>query len=487
MKLSHKDSIFITLVLLFLLVSLSYPGDLIHVTDLYDYSDTARIFAGDYKAKERSSHSILYGFLLSPLVKLTGNFLLIKFMSLLWLFILILIIYYKSGKKRKSLFLMLLSPLVWYMSPWLSPLPLVYLLFTLSYLFIDKFNKDGTYRNLIYSALLLGLASSLWDPALYFSIIFLFSFFYDHKLHLSISFLFFIFIGIIPKLILDAVVFNFAFYGIIKHFLSTLSFGFFKGIYGEYTSTFLATILTFLFIPVYSFCFYKKEVFLKFKKPILFITFSWIFVLLTNSQPRLIFLPIPIALLTLGKILNNKQFKIQIAIFSIISLLVIIPYMVQITYDINLPFVSDHSLKISNYKITKERLNINLKEDLIKIGEEYPSETFLVGNLPDDYKKFAHFYWGSKIKEFVSVQDYNLYTNNDSIIASKRLETNPPQNIRRSFWMEVGLEKNKNDKTDYSKINYALSLEDSLIIDNFELIKKYKSVSLYKKFTPAHI
>ncbi len=487
MELSNKRLIILTILIAFLLVISSYPKDLIDVTDLYDYSDAARIFAGDYKAKERSSHSMLYGFLLSPLVKITGNFFIIKFMSLLWLFLLIILIYHISGKNRKSLLLLLVSPLIWYMAPWLSPLPLVYLLFTLAYFFIDKFKIYGKYKYFIYSGLCLGLASALWDPALYFSIIFLFSFFYNKKLYSSLWFASLIIAGMVPKFILDYVFFDFAFYGLIKHLLSTISFSLFKGIYEEYTSTIAATILTLIFIPIYFFFLYKKEVFIKYKSPVIFITLSWLFVILTNAQPRLIFIPLPIALLILGRILGNKQVKIQIVVSLAISFFVITPYLIQITHEINLPFVSEYFIDFRNIKISSEITSDNLRNDLINLGEEYPLETFVVGNAPDDYRKLAHFYWGDNIKEFVSIQDYNLYYNNQSIISSKRFETSPPPNVRRTIWLEAGLGKNQNDKTDYDSISYALSLEGNLTLKNFQFVKKYKSLYLYKKLSQEHI
>ena len=63
-----------TALLLFILAAITVPHGLLDVTDLNDYSDTAKYFAGDYKAKFRAGHSIFYGFMLSPYVAFTKSF-----------------------------------------------------------------------------------------------------------------------------------------------------------------------------------------------------------------------------------------------------------------------------------------------------------------------------------------------------------------------------------------------------------------------------
>jgi hypothetical protein len=47
--------------------------------------------------------------------------------------------------------------------------------------------------------------------------------------------------------------------------------------------------------------------------------------------------------------------------------------------------------------------------------------------------------------------------------------------------MAVELRKTIADNTDYQSINHAISLEDSLDLDNFKLLKKYQVLSVFKK------
>ena len=71
----------LTILAIFLIAFITVPFNLADLTDIKDYSDTAKFFAGEYRAKLRTSHSLLYGFMLAPYVKLTNNFFLLKFAS----------------------------------------------------------------------------------------------------------------------------------------------------------------------------------------------------------------------------------------------------------------------------------------------------------------------------------------------------------------------------------------------------------------------
>ena len=76
-----------------------------------------------------------------------------------------------SNKNKKTLLLILTSPIVWFMAPWISPIQLSSLLFLWGYYFIKKYDEKGKIKNLFYSALFLGLSWAFWDPIIYFSIL----------------------------------------------------------------------------------------------------------------------------------------------------------------------------------------------------------------------------------------------------------------------------------------------------------------------------
>src|SRR3989344_4693814 len=99
MKLSKYNKIVLVSILLVVLtISTNYYGS----TDIYDYSDSARFFAGGYSADIRSSHSYFYGFLHSILLNIFQSYFVFKITSLIFLFILILSVYYISEKNSKA-------------------------------------------------------------------------------------------------------------------------------------------------------------------------------------------------------------------------------------------------------------------------------------------------------------------------------------------------------------------------------------------------
>lgn len=478
----NKTIICIAIILIAFISVITVPHNILDVTDLNDYSDTAKFFAGEYRAKHRNTHSIFYGFMLSPYVKLTKSFFLLKLSSVFWLTLIILSIYYISGWNRKILLLFIASPLVWYLSPWLSPVPASAFIFLWAYHFISCFESTGRTKHIIYAGVLVGFASAFWDPSLYIGLFFLVSFLYDKKFYYVWVFLISFLIGLLPKLILDYAVFGFPFYGILKFLGALIAFGFFGGAYSQgYSSPgFLNFLESLIFLPILIYKLYKRQFLKIYKKATIFITLSLIFILL-NPQPRPLFVILPIILLLIGKQITTKQFRMQITIFIVLSILVVIPYLIQSNYETNLIRFTLNPNAYKNFYITSDITDKNLINDLHEIESEYPNNLFLVGNDKDHYRKLAHLYFGSNIKEFVSIEDYMLYINNKTTIASKKFSSNANSNFRREIWIEVGLGKNRNDNTDYAAIEYAIIFGNQTNIPDFELIKSYRRLSLFKK------
>ena len=174
-----RNWIIIFLLTLLTLITLltGYEGS----TDVGDYSDVAKYFSGDYAAKIRSSHSYFYGFLVSPLIALFGSFIVFKILSLIFLLLIVYSVYLITGKNKKTFWLMIFSPIIWYMVPWVNSIQLSALLFLWAYIFVKKYDKTEKFKFLILSGILVGLSWAFWDAILFFSVIFAIA---------SISFLF---------------------------------------------------------------------------------------------------------------------------------------------------------------------------------------------------------------------------------------------------------------------------------------------------------
>ncbi|MEK6933966.1 MAG: hypothetical protein AABW75_03760 [Nanoarchaeota archaeon] len=480
----RNNKIIALILLIFIIITLatSYYGS----TDLGDYADVAKFFAGDYRADIRSSHSYLFGFVHAPFVKLTQSFIFFKISSLFFLALLIYSLFIISGKNKNTLYLLLVSPIIWYMAPWINPIQIASLLLLWAYYYLDKYEKDNNTKYLIYSALLIGLGWAFWDTILYFGVLLAISFLYNKKVSHLVFYIIFIFIGLAPRLILDQILFNFAFYTSIKTFISgfvNLAGGIYGASYGHTKLAFFNLLPWLLTIPIMFWPLYKREFFKENKKTMIFLSLSFL-LLLTNSQIRYLLTLVPIMLLLISKNMNERALKIQFISSVIITIIFIIPYIILIGYNINGEIYGTDIVGI----IAKKQFQISsiqpadlIIEDLLKLEKEFPNEIFIVGNKPDDYQILADLYWNKEIKEFVSIQDYSLWKKNESIIFKK--EFSPLLNIpeRRQIWIEGGIKKNENDHTNYKDINYALSIGEPIKLEGFNIVKRYNQLYISKK------
>jgi len=474
-----RNWIIIFLLTLLTLITLltGYEGS----TDVGDYSDVAKYFSGDYAAKIRSSHSYFYGFLVSPLIALFGSFIVFKILSLIFLLLIVYSVYLITGKNKKTFWLMIFSPIIWYMVPWVNSIQLSALLFLWAYIFVKKYDKTEKFKFLILSGILVGLSWAFWDAILFFSVIFAISFLYNKKFYHFILFFIFLLVGLLPKLILDHLLFNFVFMGILRYLSGIVTAVFFQGIYGNMGSSYsFATFLAILaFLPIFSYKLFSRENWRTNKKPIIFL-FLVFLVILKNPQLRYLLFLTPIIITELAPKLTERQFKKQLAVFSVITILVTIPYIIQINNSTN---AEEFSSLLSNFNSIKisESQRVLIEQDLENITNEFQNKVFIVGNEDDDYQKLAHIYWGEKVKEFVSIQDYRLFLNNQTVLFEKEFMPIPNIRDRRQIWLAGGINKNKNDDTNYTGINFGIGMNEPINLEDFSVVKKYNILYLSER------
>jgi hypothetical protein len=478
-KLSKNEKYLISIIFLFMII-LTLLTQFEGTTDIKDYANVAKFFSGDLSSKIRTSHSYLFGFLQFPFVLLTKTFISFKLTSLIFLFLIVLSVYYISGKDKKALWLMLLSPIVWYIAPWISPIQLSSLLFLWAFYFMKKFHENEKISNLFYSGTLIGLGWALWGSILFFGIFLGISFLYNKKFYHSIYFIFFVFIGLLPRMILDQFLFGFPLYTIIRHIIAVISFSLLGGFYNQGSDfNLINIILILIFIPFYSYTLFTKKNFKKDIKTNIFIILSFLLII-ANPQIRLTLIVIPILIISLIKNIDKKRFAFQIAFFLIISLLLINPYLIQIKYETN---ATDFGALIKNFPniLINEPTNKIISQDLSKISTKYPNQIFVVGNTDDKYADLAFIYWGGDINEFVSMQDYQLYLNNEPTLQEQSFCTHSKISNRRDFCLSMTLRKSFNDQTDYSSIRYAISNEETLNLEGFEIKESFKILKVFEK------
>jgi len=483
-KKSKKINSQITLIILtiFLLLLLVLSTKYSDSADVGDYAGTAKFFAGKQQAKLRASHSIVYGLIHSPLVKLTNSFVLMKVSSVLWLSLLILSVYYISKKNKKTLLLFITTPIIWYLAPWVISFQLCSLLFLWGYFFLKKYEEKEKIKYLLYSGLLIGLSWAFWDAVIYFAIILAFCFLYNKKTFHFIYFIFFLFVGTLPKLLVDQVLFGFAFYSIFKHFSAMISGPLYGGVYNTPgVRDPINILLVLIMVPFYSYLFFTKKIFLKYKKTIIFLVLSLVIIVYNTAQIRYLLIIVPIIILILGEVLNERQFKIQIIIFLVLTLLVINPYIIQIKYQTNGKEFDTFIRNFPNLEINSQFKENLILEDLNQIAKEYPNEFFVVGPNADDFQYLAHLYWDSEIKEFVSIQDYQLFMSHETALASETFCSDSKPWNRRDVCITIELRKAIRDKTDYEAINLGISMDEPINIPGFVMIKKYNVLYLSRK------
>jgi len=475
----------VILILIIITLFTRYYGS----ADAGDYSDSAKFFSGKYAGDIRNSHSYLYGFIHSFFVGAFENFFFFKITSLVCLALIIYSVYYISNKDRKTLWLILLSPTAWYMAPWISPIQLSGLFLLWAWYFMKRYDESLKLSNLFYSGIFIGLGWAVWDTIVFFGAFLAISFLFQRKTSHSLYFVIFVLAGLLPRLILDQYLFNFPFYTILKSSFGTLTNAFLLGRGSAYVyENIIKNTLLFLYIiisiPLYYFFVYKRTSFIKNRKTILFLSASLLLILI-NPQIRYVLSIAPIIIILTGSYFSDAQFKKQV-IFSLLAIcFFVFPYVIQMGYNINdaltgvevTSFISD----FDKIKFSDRPYREILSEDIEAIADKFPDQYFIVGPTDDSFQVLCDVYWGSKVKEFVSVQDYNLYFKNQSVIFSKTFM--PEINIRdrRQIWLAGGISKNEKDDTPYEEIQYMIVMGEDPGVEGFEKIETYNRLTLWRK------
>ena len=471
--------IVVILIMFILVLSTKYIGS----TDVGDYAGTAKFFAGYYNAKICSSHSCFYGFMSSPFVKITGNLLGMKIMSFIWLVMIMLSVYLISKKDKRTLLLIVTAPIFWYMAPWINPIQIASLLFLWGYYFIDRYEKSQNKLHVFLSGVFIGLSWVFWDSVIFFAIALSLVFFLNKKLSHTLLFTLAVFIGVLPRLILDQILFNFLIYSILRNFVGNFVNLFYTGISGaggHSAITLFNIAIIPLMLPLFSFTFLKPEYFKENKKTVIFLLLS-LLIIFMNPQTRYTLLITPIILLNLGKSLSDKQFKWHLILSIFILFVVTIPYIIQINYDTNAEEITSLLRNIGRLEISSNIPEEILDGDLRLIATDYPSEKFVVGNDEDFYANLAVIYWGDQINEFISIQDYRLGMSGEKVIFEKEFHPLPNIEERREIWIKGGISKTTNDETDYNSVKYAISDKKEIDLNGFKLVKSYDMLNVFEK------
>jgi hypothetical protein len=74
-----------------------------------------------------------------------------------------------------------------------------------------------------------------------------------------------------------------------------------------------------------------------------------------------------------------------------------------------------------------------------------------------------------------------MYMKNEKDIFSRTIESKPVIQDRRQIWIAGGLSRNRYDKTDYEKIEFAIGVDEPIKEKDFEFVKRYGNLYLSRR------
>ena len=442
-------SIFIILVSLF---SNTYGS-----TDTGDYLGVAKGFTGSFITKMRSTHSWVYGLLLAQPLKVFYSPITAKLFNVMWLILIALLLYAVTNSKKVFL-IYTSSPIVWFSAPWVSPIMLGSLLLLASYIFIKKFEESRKSFHLIISGIFLGMATVIWDTALFLSFFFILSFFFNKRVKELLIFIVPFSLAFSVRLVIDFLLFNFPLFSLFRVFGGNLSAVLKLGNYTNVSYPIIDYILLFISIsPLFILLIYRfiKEDYKKYSQEIAFLILSFLLILML-PQTRYLMGIAPLAILLLAnKFKSKKEILLHIFLSFILILYFITPYFGP-TYE------------------------YRLASDLKQIEKDFPSQVFLAGSSenPDLYVHLGMYYWGRDIKKVIPWQEYDYSRFNKTDFQHYRVESKTKLDVMRKLWFEIALSRASTET--YENIEYQIAVENQSELQ-FKLVKNYSLLKVFKK------
>lgn len=434
-------------------------------TDVGDYADASKYFAGEYPAAIRNSHSYLYGFVHAPLVALFESYLPLKVSGLVFLFLLMHSVYWMSGKDRRALWLLLLSPAVWYSGPWIGPLGIAGLSLLWGFWYLRRFQKRKNMRDVFYAGMILGLGIGFWHTLVFFTLILGFCYLIDTRILDGLVFTLGLVMGLVPLFALDWYLFGLPGYTLLKTMSGTLVIMFGGGVgalSNEETLSLLRRLLVLIIFPVSLWLLYRTRTFTKHWREGLFLGLS-LLVILSNPQLRYTLVLAPVSVLITYALLPARYYRNALLLSGALALFVSIPYLFQIDTSLT---ADPAGVEITGVLEQREKLHLqrgwegeSLADSLAQIAQQYPGELFVVGPDADSYQTLAHGIWNAPLGALISMQDYKAYQENRTALYQKTLASHPSIAERRLVSITGKLEVNPAVLEHLNTVQYAIGID----------------------------
>ncbi len=429
----------------FFLILIALFSTRMHFHDTLEYINIAKYFGGVNNVDLFSGHSLFYPFLIGFFLKLWPSLSMIKLVNVSWLFLIGLVFLYWL-KDKKAFLIFAFSPLIWYVSIQTTPILPATFFFFISYIF---FFKKNIKHNLFYSGIFFGLACAFYTPMMALGFIFVLIYFWKKKFPDFIKYLVALFIGFVPRLLLDYHLFKNPFYSLIRYIGCNLtvflgvntSMGFINFFSNLYIFSIIILISPFLFRL------YRLE-FKKYKKSLIVIIVISIILIVRMPLLNLFLIISPLIVILLSKVLSDKELKWH-CILSIILILF---------------------LTWGYFGTTEDSL---IQKDMESISQDYQVD-YIIGG-PMKALKLAMFSWKDK-PYFVWYQDFEASLKNKTIIRDYEISFESKIPLKSKFRIIGRFDRYRN--TTYE--NYILVEEKSKTLEDFEKDRCYEKLCVYK-------
>ncbi len=429
-------------------------------TDTGEYINLAKEFAGLNKTNLYVYHSLSYSLFLALFLKLFPLLLTLKIINSLFL-VLDAFLLYKITNNKKVLLLWIFSPLVYYMTIFISPILASSFFLLFAYYFFKKYEDENKKVYFITSALSLGLVGVFRTPELVLVLFFVIIFFYNRTFKEFFYYSILTLIMFSFQLLIDYIVFGVPYYSLIIYFagqtFSYLRPQFLRPIW---------LLSLFIMAPLTLLIFRSQD-----KKELVFVLLSYIYFSIM-AHYRLLLVITPFVVLLLSKILSKKLIFVN----SMVGVILIF----SLTYG----YFGNNDNNI-------------LKNDLINLEKDF-EERIIVTSDGDAYF-FPALYWNDF--HYIWLRDYNLYKQNKTTYNTYGIRTYPRLRDAKIVEINVNLKQNRdpilqtiNEKDTlfiFKKDEFEHDIDSNLLIvylfkeriklEGIELVKCYNRICVFKK------
>lgn len=436
---------FIWLTFALFLILFAIFGNKILIHDSAEYITIAKNFAGINNVDIFTAHSLLYPLIISPFVKIWPSMITIKMINCFWL-LLIGLVFLFGLKDKRAFIIFAFSPLVWAVSIETTPVLPTTFFFFLGWLF---FKNENIKYNYLWAGILIGLSCAVYDVLLLVTLIFLLVYFIDRKLSSFITFLTFVFIGFLPRLILDMWIFHMPFYSLIRFFGANLivSIGLNPGTTNTQLFSNLYALIIIIAVSPLLFKLYRFN-FKDNKKDLAFLLISAVLLLVRAAMLKYFLILAPIAILFLAKTLSDKEIKWH----CILSIAIIV------------------FLTAGYFTYTADK---QIEKDLNNIIKDYSNVSQIIAG-PYEANGFASFIWTSAPRIYW-YEDFQASLKNQTSMKSYNFKFNSKIPLREDISFSASFNRPENRTYE----NYIIVTEKNTNMSNFNLEKCYETLCVY--------